>query len=524
VRIGIIVLFLVSSYVLFFYRLAERDLLSSHEARAAQDAQTILSDGRWGLPALFDRKVELQKPPLYYWMVAASAWLRGGSVDALAVRLPAALSAVGGALVVYLLGVARGRRRAGAIAAAMLLTMLHYTWLGRVGRIDMPLSLTSSVVMTAFYLGHCAMIESRESRAWRWFLLAYVAAGHVALLKGPIGIVLCAAGIGAYLLLERRLPAPWKPMEWLGVLRRYGLGWGIVVVLLIAAPWYLSANFRTGGAFFDVFFWKHNLERGLGGGSLAAHPWWFYAPRLAIDTAPWSLLLPIVAWLCVRRGWWACDSEARFGLTWLVAMLVILSCSQFKRADYLLPAYPGAALFLGSTTERWLAESANKKILAAVFASVVACCLAGWVVFAGLLTSSSPYVLPWEARAQADDLVHGKRRRAYGDAEKQFAAEIRRRAPAPQLILFFRTEDHALAFHVGRPIDTILEWENLDTWAARPEIYHIVMPSEYAAQWPKRLKKGRLTEVICSAIRGGSNHSDPLVLLRTHPEAESPIP
>ena len=38
------------SWFLFFHRLADRDLSSSHEARAAQDAQTILEDGRWGLP------------------------------------------------------------------------------------------------------------------------------------------------------------------------------------------------------------------------------------------------------------------------------------------------------------------------------------------------------------------------------------------------------------------------------------------------------------------------------------------
>src|SRR5216684_3865939 len=51
---------------LFFYRLADRDLWSSHEGRAAQDAQTILNDHRWGLPRLFDGKAELQKPPFYY--------------------------------------------------------------------------------------------------------------------------------------------------------------------------------------------------------------------------------------------------------------------------------------------------------------------------------------------------------------------------------------------------------------------------------------------------------------------------
>ena len=78
---------------LFFYRLADRDLWSSHEGRAAQDAQTILEDGNWALPRLFDKKyLDLQKPPLYYWLVAGSAQLFGRPVDTWTVRLPAAAS------------------------------------------------------------------------------------------------------------------------------------------------------------------------------------------------------------------------------------------------------------------------------------------------------------------------------------------------------------------------------------------------------------------------------------------------
>jgi hypothetical protein len=104
----------------------------------------------------------------------------------------------------------------------------------------------------------------------------------------------------------------------------------------------------------------------------------------------------------------------------------------------------------------------------------------------------------------------------------QFAAEIRRRAPVPQLILFFRTEAHALAFHVGRPIDTLLEWENLEVWATRPEIYYVVMPASYARDWPRQLKHGELEEVLRSSILAGAYHDDPLVLLRTHSDPGPP--
>src|SRR4051812_48843156 len=86
---------------LFFDRLGDRDLWSSHEARAAQDAARFVADGNWGLLRLFDDQPEYQKPPLYYWLVAAVAWCRGEAVDAWAVRLPAAAAGLLTVLAVY---------------------------------------------------------------------------------------------------------------------------------------------------------------------------------------------------------------------------------------------------------------------------------------------------------------------------------------------------------------------------------------------------------------------------------------
>ena len=78
---------------------------------------------------------------------------------------------------------------------------------------------------------------------------------------------------------------------------------------------------------------------------------------------------------------------------------------------------------------------------------------------------------------------------------------------------------HALAFHVGRPIDTILEWENLDIWSSRPGTYYVVMPPENADEWPRYLKLGQLEEVLRSSNLAQGTHAHPLVLLRTRPGA-----
>jgi len=471
-------------WFLFVFRLGERDLTSSHEARAAQNADTILKDGNWGLPRLVNQRVELQKPPLYYWLVAIIARFQG-EVDAWAVRLPAALAAMACVLFLYLFGCYRNRPMAGFLAALILVTCMHFMWLGRVGRIDMPLTLCVSLALGGFYLGKCRRQEG--SRGWPWFLTAYLAMAVGLLLKGPIAVVLPAVVAGAYLLVERlswrSSPSGQQTSNW--SLWRSSLWWGIPLILLIAAPWFVWANIQTDNQLFRVFFWYHNVERGFGGSNLSAHPWWFYAPRLMLDLLPWSLVMVVAVWLHFRRASLRDDAESRLGLVWLCAIFVLLSLMRFKRADYLLPAYPGAALWLGCLAERWLKN--REQALPRLLPYAIGVVFCGFVIGAGIFLN----------------------RPALANSYRPFATDIRRLTK--QHVIFFRTEAHELVFYVGQPMDTILEWENLDIWASSPTVTYFVMPPECAREWPRHLRKGQLEEVL----RTTGSEQRPLVLLRS---------
>ena len=308
-------------------------------------------------------------------------------------------------------------------------------------------------------------------------------AGVALLLKGPIGLVLPTAVLAGYGLIER-----------LPLRRLVAVGAGTAVVAaLVAAPWYLWVDAETDGEFLRVFFGYHHFNRAFGGAeALAGHPWWHYLPRFAADFLPWTPLLVVA--LVARR--WRGDPDARFGLVWLTVVVVFLSLSRFKRADYLLPAYAGAAIFLGCAVEQWyLARGPRTRARAACgFVVLLTMIPVGWVAFDQVVTAKQD-----TARDQAP-----------------FARRVRKVAPAPEPIVLFQVESHALAFHLGRPVHTLVEGADLaarlrapggHTVVTRPESLDVVRA---AAPGP--------VEVVGRSDGAGVKPHRPLVLVRIRGE------
>jgi 4-amino-4-deoxy-L-arabinose transferase-like glycosyltransferase len=465
-------------WILFIDQLASRDLWASHEARAAQNAQRMIDEGQLLVPRQFNDDYDLQKPPLFYWSVAVLGRIRGG-VDPVAVRLPSVASALACVLLVYVWLVQAGRPIAGMVGATALTCAQHFTWMAQVGRIDSFLTLTTAVAILAL-----------RGASWRRGLVAVLALSMGILLKGPVGFVLPLAVVVALAWFERRLGDTVRMLVWVAP-----------SAVALVVPWFFAANRETHGEFVRVFFWHHNVDRAMGGSdSLAIHPWWYYGPRLIVDVFPASLLFPIAGWHFLR-GYRGIDAGARLGLFWFGLVVCILSLSRFKRADYLLPAYPGMAIFLGCVIEAWLqsvTERTRRWAFRAMAWAVVATASIWFVMHHWVMPRSEPFR---ECRT--------------------FAARIREMEPRPRLVLFFRVEAHALTFHLGRRVNTFLEWENLDVWAGRPGSYLVVMTPDCAQEWHAHVTAGRLELVDRNDVGGGPPHERPLVLMRTRPHRES---
>lgn len=447
--------------VLIFARLGHRDLYSSHEARAAQNAQRMIDTGEWGLPVLFDGRQDLQKPPGYYWAVAVLGWLNGGHVSEWVARLPAALAGWLCTLIVYAFLRQEGRPTAAIVAMLTLATANHFMGISRTARIDVPLTCAVTVSLLAFYRGcRCRNDEQTGNHSYplAWHLLAAIAAAVAVLLKGPVGPALIGPAAILWLLIERFMQSPDErprvpTASWLLI---------PVVVAAIALPWFIWANEATNGEFFRVFFWHHTIARFTGSSPLlASYPWWYYVPRFIVDFMPWTPFLNCLGVWLIRTGRWRMDPGFRFGIIAFITIFSVLSSAHFKRSDYLLPAFPFAAIALGCAAESWLMSRTNSntiRISKWVFGGAIGVAVACWLI---MMFKVEP----------AEQKKEEKRR---------FAEMIRSYAPAPETILQFRMESHLLTYHLGRPVYTFVEWNELNEILATPGPHFLVMPPEYA--------------------------------------------
>ena len=330
---GAVLLLCLASLLLLLSNLSY-PLIEPDETRYAQIALEMVDSGDWVTPAL-DGKPYLDKPPLLYWLTAASYKVCGANETA--ARLPCALSAWFTVVLTYGLGRRLVGGRAAWCGALALLLCGGFVLCGRFLIMDGPLTLFTTATLLAAYVA-CGRKQFRLP----WWLLAGTACALGVLTKGPIAIVLCVPP----LLLARWLAGQGSP---LGL--RHWLAFA-APVLLVNVPWFVAIA-AAHDDFSIYFFWKHHVVRFVSAFN-HGQPWWFYVPVGLAGMFPCSLLLPPLALFLFGRS--AAERQLRFrelgflllAAVWIVAFFSASSC---KLPTYILPALPPLCLLLGSVLD-----------------------------------------------------------------------------------------------------------------------------------------------------------------------------
>lgn len=344
-------LLLLLIVVLLFTGLGATALTDRDEGANAEAAREMREQASWVSPAL-NYAPRFAKPAFVYWLMAAGyAALGVGETPA---RLPSAVAT--GLLILLQYAFARWAfNPPTALRAALVLLLAgEVVAIGRMALTDAVLVLWTTAAGFAFFRAHHG-----DPPRGPWYAAMYAAMALGTLTKGPVGVLVPAAAIAAYLALAG---------GWRRVGREAALAWGLALVLLVAGPWYAAMLWRHGAQYLaraqgETLGRVLRTVTGPGGTVL------FYAPVVLVGLFPWSALLPgaLAQTLRGARRQAAAsraDAACVFAAAWVVAVLVLFSLVQTRLPHYVAPLFPAAALLLAA---RWPATvPASARVLLGV--------------------------------------------------------------------------------------------------------------------------------------------------------------
>jgi len=324
-------LLLFAAAVLFFAGLGRLPLIEPDEGRNAEVGREMLVTGDWITPH-FNSFVYLDKPAVFFWMVAAS--LKTFGVSEGAARFPSALMGLATMLLVWFLarrmfGNSAGLR-AGLVFAACPLALV----LAREVIFDMTLTFLVTVAMVAFWL-----LEEKDFLAPWLDAVMFAAIGLAVITKGFVGILIPLIAIVIYAAASGNWRT-WLRLRW---------SWGILVMLAAALPWFIAVSMRNHD-FPRYAFWNESLKRFASGAAHRGGGIFYYIPVFLAGFFPWSFFLLMAGWNRVRR-WRELKLEANrpvvFLLSWAVWVFCLFSLSHSKLPAYFLPAIVPLCILMG---------------------------------------------------------------------------------------------------------------------------------------------------------------------------------
>jgi 4-amino-4-deoxy-L-arabinose transferase-like glycosyltransferase len=371
-------LLFVICFLLYFPFLGSNVIWDRDEGYFAAVAQEMFDKGEWIVPTLNDNAL-CDKPILIFWGMLVSFSLFG--VSEFSVRFPTIFYGMGTVLLLYHLSRRLFQNRFLAIRSAFILaTMLLFVVETRGTTCDGALVFWLMASMTVYVYG-CRGFQKNNAESFRnfaseqslierlalwypqsWMIVALmsVCLGMATLAKGPAAMVMGIAVIGLFLIVKA-LPERmvWNPLIWVASFLK--ICWMmrpltvIIVIFLVAGPWFFLVGYKTDWEWTRFFFVVHNFERSI----IPEHgpnkiPLYYLVISL-FGTFPWSIFFISVCIDLFRRIRYGDVSKNAyyFVLCWIFFIYVVFSIASTKLPHYVFPAYPAIAMIVGAYLFYW---------------------------------------------------------------------------------------------------------------------------------------------------------------------------
>jgi len=327
-------------FLCFFFRLGSAGLFDFNEGLYTEIAREMYLRHDIVTP-VSNGTIWYDKPPLAMWCDELSFAIFG--ISEFAARLPVAISATLLVLLTWWFGVKYFSDRTGLIAAAMLAFSPIYLGTARQMTMDIHQSWFVGLAMVCYIL---AYLHPEK----RWKLLYYpmwIACGLGFMAKSVPGLLPIPLAF-LFLLINER----WNLREIANRVWESKPIPGVLLLLLIIAPWHYMMFREHGMQFYEQYYIHHHVDLLLGKDFSHVQPFWYYIPLLLVGFFPWGFFLPFAL---AKKS----DPEnhprdypivRRFVFIWGIATVLLFSLMKSKLISYLLPMYPAAALI----TAEWM--------------------------------------------------------------------------------------------------------------------------------------------------------------------------
>ena len=298
----------------------------------------MVETNNWITPQLEKGVPFWGKPPLSFW--ATAAFLKTGLPQAFAARLPHFIFGLACLWLVWVF-TKRIRNKESAIwAFALLATSIPFLLLTGGVMTDGSLLLSVTLSLIGFWLAQDIAFKSRKTFGYLFF----VGIGLGLLSKGPIALLLIGIPIVLWLL--------WSRSNWLSVLKSLPWLGGILLLCLIAIPWYYYAERETPG-FLEYFIvgehWKRFTEPKWAGdlyGSAHSQPkgmiWVFWL----LFTMPWGVWLAIKGFRAILNKKIRLTKTDKFLVCWMLSPMLFFTLSGNILWTYIATSLPAMVILV----------------------------------------------------------------------------------------------------------------------------------------------------------------------------------
>ena len=345
-RRGVALLLVLLSLALFLPGFASLQPMDRDEPRFAQATRQMLESGDF-VAIRFQAEARNKKPVGVYWLQAGVV----AGAEALGVpearaqiwlyRLPSLIGAVATVLFTWWAALALVGEGAALIAAMLIASTILLGVEARLAKTDALIAATVAAAMGVLARHWMARGVRALSNVEQWRLAGvfWGALGVGILIKGPITPMVPA--FASLALALHALSAGWlrglKPLP------------GLILCLLVVAPWFVLIMIATKGAFLSESLGADMMSKVAGGQEAHGAPPGSYLAAFFLTgwpMAPLTLLAVPYVWRARR------EPAVAFLLAWLVPAWLLFEAVPTKLPHYVLPLFPALAILTAAAIEK----------------------------------------------------------------------------------------------------------------------------------------------------------------------------